>query len=971
MSPEQARAEPAAAATDVFSLGLVLYELATGQHPFQAESALSTMYAIAHEPLLPPRRLNPEIPAALEALVLQMLEKDPRRRPTAAEVAEVLGELTVEGGSAPAAGAAPAPTRRTVGRDQEHAALWAGFESATAGRGLVLCITGEPGIGKTTLVEDFLAELADGRGHCCARGRCSERLAGSEAYLPILEVLDTLVRGASGEAAARALRLLAPAWYALIAPLSHSGGDLGGAPSSSPSTAAYPATQEQLKRELLALVEELSRSRPLVLFLDDVHWADASTVDLLAYLGARCAGLRLLVLLTYRPTEMLLGQHPFGQVLLELRRHGVCRELPLGFLDRSDVESYLALAFPGHRLPAEFAAVIHARTEGSPLFLVDLLRYLRDRGVIAEGPDGWRLAEAVPDFGHALPESVRSLIQKKLDQLGAVDRRLLSAASVQGYEFDSGVVARVFHLDAAEVEERLEVLDRVHGLVSLRREQELPDGTLVLRYQFVHVLYQNALYEALQPSRRAAYSAAVARALLDHYGAQRATIASELALLLEAARDWGRAVEFFLVAAQNAARAHAHQEAVALSRRGLVLLARVPETSERARREVELLITLGTQLAHLVGYAAPEVDETFRRAYALCQQAGDDAQLASVIWGLGGVAIVRAEYQTARATGEEFLRLAQARQNPALLLLAHSLMSSSWFLVGDLSAAVEHAEKGMTSYAAGQNTPFIQGEFPAMICLGYGGRALWMAGFPDRARDCVHEAVNLARQHLDLPALAHALYIAATVHSFRREARITQEFSGSGIALGKEHGLKFWLAGGNILHGWALAAQGNTAAGVAQLRQGMAEWQATGARTCLPLHLVLLADALGGAGRTEEALSSLAEALTAAEATGECVYDAEIHRLRGELLLRQAPAPGGGDPEVEAEDCFRRALDLARRQGAKSLELRAALSLARLLRAAGRPEDGRRLLAETYGWFTEGWDTPDLKEARAFLQEPT
>src|SRR5262249_29256137 len=217
-------------------------------------------------------------------------------------------------------------------------------------------------------------------------------------------------------------------------------------------------------------LEELSRLRLLVLFLDDVHWADASTVDLLAYLGARCAGLRLLVLLTYRPTELLLSQHPFVSVRLELQRHGVCRDVPLGFLDRAEVESYLALAFPGHRLPAEFAAAIHAKTEGSPLFLVDLLRYLRDRGVIARGPGSWGLAEAVPDFRRELPESVRSLIQKKLDQLGAVDRRLLSVASVQGYEFDSGVVARVLDLDAADAEERLEALDRVHALVRLRRE---------------------------------------------------------------------------------------------------------------------------------------------------------------------------------------------------------------------------------------------------------------------------------------------------------------------------------------------------------------------------------------------------------------------------------------------------------------------------------------------------------------------
>ena len=314
MSPEQARAESVDRTTDIFSLGLVMHELATGRHPFQANTPLATMYAIVNEAPLPPRRLNPEIPAPLDCLILQMLEKDPRRRPTAAEVAEVLGELTGRGAGPPAAVAAAAETRQTVGRDRERAALWDGFETAASGRGQLLCITGEAGIGKTTLVEDFLSELAtEGRVHGSARGRCSERLAGAEAYLPILEALDSLLRGAAGEAAAREMRLLAPSWYAQVAPATV-GDTVGG--SAAPHRAA---TQEQLKRELVAFLEELSRSRPLVVFLDDVHWADASTVDLLAYLGARCAGLRLLVLLTYRPTELLLGQHPFVPVQLELQ----------------------------------------------------------------------------------------------------------------------------------------------------------------------------------------------------------------------------------------------------------------------------------------------------------------------------------------------------------------------------------------------------------------------------------------------------------------------------------------------------------------------------------------------------------------------------------------------------------------------------------------------------------------------------
>jgi predicted ATPase len=859
--------------------------------------------------------------------------------------------------------------------------LWAGFESAAASRGLILCVTGEPGIGKTTLVEEFLAELAaGGRAHRSARGRCSERLAGTEAYLPIIEALDNLVRGLAGEAAARAMRFLAPVWYARVAPPAASD------PAGGPTGTTQPATQEQLKRQLLALLEELSRQRPLVLFLDDVHWADASTVDLLAYLGGRCAGLRLLVLLTYRPTELLLSQHPLVPVQLELKRHGVCREVPLGFLGRAEVETYLALTFPGHRLPAEFAAVIHSKTEGSPLFLVDLLRYLRDRGVIADGPGGWALAEVVPDFRRELPESVRSLIQKKLDQLGEVDWRLLSAASVQGYEFASGVVARVLDLDAAEVEERLEVLDRVHGLVRLRREQEFPDGTLVLRYQFVHVLYQNALYAALQPTRRASYSDAVARALLDHYGEQSASIAGELALLFEAARDWGRAVEFFVVAAQNAARVHALREAVALARQGLDLLPRLPETPDRARKELRLQVTLGTSLQFTI-WSDPEVPRALGRARELCLQMPETSELSRILLGLWRFYVGRADFRVARELAEQLLSLAQRGEDPVWFQVARFTLGYTLLHMGDPTAARSHVEQGLTfeSPQPSRSQAAFDGPDPRVTLRGVGALTLWLLGYPDQALKRGQESLALVREGSDHLSLAFALHYNANIHHWRRDGRATQQCAEALLPLAVEQGVSFWLAGGTALRGWALAQQGRWAEGVAQIREGINALLSTWVELRRPFHLALLAESLWAGGQIEEGLAVVAEALEVVEATRERVYEAELHRLRGELLQRRAA--GGGSPSsaaataapppdpdpsgrAEAEACFRRALDVARRQGAKSLELRAALSLARLLRGRGEPAEGRRLLAKTFGWFTEGWDTPDLQAARAFLEEP-
>ena len=412
----------------------------------------------------------------------------------------------------PALASSHGPARRlTVGRKKELTELGTAFQSAAEGSGLVLCVAGEAGIGKSTLLEDFSFHLR-GQGVDCyfAKGRCSERLAGSEAYLPLLEALEGLLRG--GDPAARLLKLVAPTWYVQIAPYC-----LHDSLDSRLLTDIKVASQERLKRELVAFLEVVSRLHPLVLFLDDMHWADASTADLMAYLGSRIVAMRVLVVATYRPSDLQLARHPFLQVRQELQAHGACRELALDFLSVGDIEQYLTLQFPEHSFPADVASTIYASTEGNALFMVDLVRHLRDRGVIVHVDGRWTLVGSLPEIKRELPESARSMIQRKIDQLDERDRRLATTAAVQGHEFDSATVAKALAIDPAEVEERLEGLDRLHGLVRLIGEREFPDGTLTLRYSFVHVLYQNALEASLAGMRKASLSGAIAHAMMWLY----------------------------------------------------------------------------------------------------------------------------------------------------------------------------------------------------------------------------------------------------------------------------------------------------------------------------------------------------------------------------------------------------------------------------------------------------------------------
>ena len=966
MSPEQTLGKAVGPTSDVFSLGVVLYELVTGRHPFAADSVPGSLHAIAYEEPVRSERVNPEIDARFADLIVRMLAKDQHARPSAAAVRDELSEPSdgeaaasrgAPGASATAVGAV---SRITVGRTRERNQLEAALTAASEVRGLLLGVAGEPGVGKTTLVEEFLSVLlASGRPCAIGRGRCSERLAGAEAYLPVIEAIDALLRGPGGDTITRALRTLAPTWYVQVQPASEPSADRL-------LDDLHSASQQRMKRELIAFFEEVQQRRTIVLFFDDLHWADASTIDLIGYLAMRFESLRMLVIGTYRPSDLAVAHHPFLQLKLDLSARGLCRELVPGALRQEEIAEYIAIQFPGHRLPSEFVAMIHEKTEGNPLFMSDVLRDLRDRQVLAKTNGWWTLTRSVPDIAAELPESIRSMIQRKIERVGEANRTLLLAASVQGYSFDSAVIARATGVDLIEVEERLQVVEATHLLVRAVGEYEFPDRTLTAQYRFSHALYHDALFRTLTPARRSSLARAVSQSMLAFYGEQGARpIAAPLALLFEVARDFDQAVRYFLMAADNAAQLFAHHESASLARKAASLISTLPPNAVRQADELAARMTLGVALMATQGFSAPEVEQTFRRARQLCEELGTGPHLFRALWGLWTVHVIRAEFQTAQVLADQMMNAAAT--SPDLLMPASYAQAMTSDYVGDHRTARANYQQLIALYDPQRHRSHIHlyGLDLKSVALARLCWVTWALGYPDAARGLLEECVMFARQVGHPYSTACALLTTPQLCWDFDEPQRAQQLAEETMALSSEQGFPLSLAYATVHHAWAIARQGRLDEGLDEMRRSFAMLHAMGAEMSWTGYQVSMAEVLGDAGRLAEGIELANQGLARAELLGEGFFEAELYRVRADLRWKVKEQ----DPAPDVEQDYARALTLARARGSKSHELRAAMSLARLQQHRGQPGRARDLLRPLVSWFTEGQDSPDLRRASALLAD--
>jgi predicted ATPase len=891
-----------------------------------------------------------------------------------------------------------------VGREGELQQLNDALHTCLSGSGLTRFIIGEAGTGKTALFHHFVQRaLEEDSKLVVLVGSCNAQTGIGDPYLPFREALAMLTTDASsrqvGKPASensqrlrmvmvRSIQVLvevAPDLVGIFVPGAKLLGTLGKAVADKAGwmdrldglvgKPEVPTIEQgRIFEQYSAFLQRLSEEVPLILFLDDLQWADRASIGLLFHLARHIENSRILMLGSYRPNDVALGRdgsrHPLEPVVHELMRyHGDI------FVDLDAITEEVNWQFVRALLDSApncledtFRESLFQQTGGHALFTVELIRAMQERNDIVLDETGCWVEAPSLDWND-LPARVEGVVEERIARLDETLREMLTVASVEGEQFSAEVIARVQAIaDRQAVRQISTYLDRRHRLVSPQGLVQLDDSRLSL-YRFTHNLFHTYVYDSLDVMERTYLHEDVGRVLEALYGDRTREIAAELARHFHEAGVVDKAVRYHLEAAKRATVAAAYDEAITHLTAGLDLIRTRKDIPEHKQYELTFQASLGPALVARKGWGAPEAEQAYVRACELCQELGNVSVLATVLYGLAYLREFRGQYTRSQELTQERLDLPSSVLGTHQILESYELLACSTFHQGSFSQALEHVDRGIEFYDGPRRsdvqTP--DGQDLGVACHTWAALSLWCLGYPDQALERMRTAVDLADAQGQRYTLARTLSKAAVLDQLRGEADSARKQAEAALAYATKLGFPYYTATANMLLGWAHVRLGRSEEGIARLREGLTTYDRTGTEMDRPYFLGLMADGYAASGEIREALAVLGEALESVSGGRPFFYEAELHRLRGTLLQRAGSQQDMG----EAEASFQRALEIARLQQARSLELRTVLYLGDLRRAQG-DEHGlemvRAMLAETYGWFTEGFTTPDLEEAKVRLE---
>jgi predicted ATPase/DNA-binding winged helix-turn-helix (wHTH) protein len=854
---------------------------------------------------------------------------------------------------------------KLFGREGDLGVLHASLQKAQAGTRQIVLIAGEAGIGKTGLMNTFLGQARGTDSVLTAVGQCVEQYGTREAYLPIFDALATLMRGRQAKEVVAKFSRYAPTWLVQMP------GIVPDDQFASLQQRVQGATQTRMLREFCEALEALAIDYPIIVGIEDLQWSDSSTLDLLSVIARRREPARLLLLGTYRPTDVIVSGHPLRAVTQELQVHGLCVELLPDYLTQSDVSEYISDRFPNNKFPPGLSQLVYRVSSGNPLFVTVVIDDLVRDQSLQKRDDCWVLNKPVQEIAGFKSHTLRRVIDGQLARLSPGEQQVLEAGAVVGREFSADVVAAALEAGIAETEQRCDELAQRGQFVCATENDLSRNSARAGRYTFVHDLYWTAAYDRSSRNRRRRWYQRIADKIRIEAG-EHDDVATELAYYFEQAGLAADAAYFCALAGERSLRRFANGEAIAQFRRGIELLKNLSASKDRDVLELRLTVGLAIPLA-TQGYSTEELSALMARASELNSAVGEGPQTFGLLRALYLLHLGRSDFVAALDFSDRARRLAEKDNEPLMSDEALRMRGISTFALGQLADSQDALQRSLAFLSRHpRNMRILASEDdPETASAEVLALVLWLRGYPDQALQMGRHALAAAQSHGVAFSTATSRTMIAMLMRFLRDVPATWELANAAVAICEEHGFTSWRIFASHERAWAYAMQGHLAAGIKEIQATLTPGSAAlGAGQSW----VKLAEVYLQAGKINEGVRALEQAFEFTLIHSERYWEPELHRLRGEFFLRR-PKRGGKPPTSkgdleQAEMCFSTAIKCAREIDAKSLELRAAISLHRLLSKRRREGESRPILHQIYNWFTEGFDTADLIEARGLLRGP-